>query len=138
MQRASDTHRVTLDTALAQLVGTWDGPRVRRALRNLLTNALAYSPDGGEVTVSVHQERDEQSERDTAVICVRDCGLGIPAADLPFIFERFHRGANVAGRIGGSGIGLADVREVVSQHGGTVEVESTEGAGSCFTVRLPL
>ena len=137
-QRASDTHRVILDSAPAELVGTWDGARLRRALRNLLANALAYSPDGGEVTVSIGTERDERSGQDRVVLCVRDRGLGIPAADLPFVFERFYRGANVAGRIGGSGIGLADVREVIGQHGGAVEVESTEGAGSRFIVHLPL
>jgi signal transduction histidine kinase len=73
-----------------------------------------------------------------AVLTVADHGLGIPAADLPHIFERFQRGRNVAGRVAGSGVGLAGVRHVVEQHGGTVSVESREGGGSTFTVRLPL
>jgi signal transduction histidine kinase len=89
------------------------------------------------VVVAVAQEGDE------AVLRVRDEGVGVPAADLPRLFERFHRGANVVGRIGGAGIGLADVHQVVAEHGGAVAVESREpdargrGGGSTFTVRLP-
>ena len=137
LQRATEDHRVSLDTALPELTGTWDAARLRRVLRNLLSNALAYTPAGGEITVSISREHDEQTGQTRAVLAVRDNGLGIPTADLPLIFERFHRGANVAGQIGGTGIGLADVREVVEQHAGAIHVESTEGAGSQFTIRLP-
>jgi signal transduction histidine kinase len=69
---------------------------------------------------------------------VQDGGLGIPASDLPRVFERFHRGANVVGRIGGTGIGLAGARSIVESHGGTISAASQEGAGSTFTIRLPL
>ena len=69
---------------------------------------------------------------------VRDHGLGIPAADLPRIFERFQRAGNVVGCIPGAGIGLISARQIVAQHGGTIGVQSVEGAGSSFTVRLPL
>ena len=72
------------------------------------------------------------------MLTVQDRGIGIPAADLPRVFERFERGRNAVGRIGGSGIGLAATRQIVEQHGGTIEVESREGRGSTFTVRLPL
>jgi signal transduction histidine kinase len=73
-----------------------------------------------------------------AVLAIRDPGLGVPEADLPHIFERFRRGSNVTGRIGGTGIGLAGVRALVESHGGTISVESVEGEGSTFTVELPL
>jgi signal transduction histidine kinase len=73
-----------------------------------------------------------------AVLTVQDQGLGIPAPDLPRVFERFHRGGNVAGRIPGTGVGLAAAQHIVQQHGGTITVESTEGAGATFTMRLPL
>src|SRR6185312_10561344 len=73
-----------------------------------------------------------------AVLAVRDQGLGIPAADLPHVFERFHRAAAVRGHIAGTGIGLASVAQIVHQHGGSVAVASREGAGATFTVRLPL
>ncbi|MDP9366745.1 MAG: cell wall metabolism sensor histidine kinase WalK, partial [Chloroflexota bacterium] len=65
-------------------------------------------------------------------------GLGIPAVDLPHIFERYRRGGNVTGRIGGAGIGLAGSRQVVEQHGGTITVVSVEGQGSTFTLALPM
>jgi signal transduction histidine kinase len=113
-------------------VGAWDAARLEPALDNLVDNAVEYSPDGGDVTVRVRVEGD------AAVVRVADRGIGIPAADLPRVFERLHRGANVAGRIDGTGIGLARVRQTVAQHGGTVDVQSREGHGSTVTVRLPL
>jgi signal transduction histidine kinase len=68
---------------------------------------------------------------------VQDQGMGIPAEDLPHIFERFRRGRNVAPVISGSGVGLASAHRLVELHGGTLTVESEEGKGSTFTVRLP-
>jgi signal transduction histidine kinase len=84
---------------------------------------------------------------DAAVLTVRDEGMGIPAADLRHVFDQYHRAANVSGRIGGAGIGLADVRQVVVGHGGTITLESHEagaagaertGGWTCVTVLLPL
>jgi signal transduction histidine kinase len=72
------------------------------------------------------------------VVAVRDFGVGIPPGDLPHFFEQFHRASNVVGRIAGTGIGLAAVRHIVEQHGGTVGVDTREGVGSTFTVCLPL
>jgi signal transduction histidine kinase len=72
------------------------------------------------------------------VVRVSDQGLGVPAADLPHLFEPFYRGTNVAGTIEGTGIGLPVARRIVVEHGGTIEVESEEGVGSTFTIRLPL
>jgi len=71
------------------------------------------------------------------VVVVQDAGLGIPAADLPHVFERFYRALNVAGRIAGTGIGLAGAKHLVEQHGGTITVQSREGEGTAFTIRLP-
>jgi signal transduction histidine kinase len=64
--------------------------------------------------------------------------MGIPAADIPLVFERFHRGANVVGRIAGNGLGLAGARQIVEMHGGSISVQSQEGVGTTFTVSLPL
>jgi signal transduction histidine kinase len=131
-QAASERHRFVLHMEEPELVGEWDAARVERVLGNLLSNAVKYSPDGGEIAVRVRREGNE------AVLAVQDQGIGIPAADLPRVFERFERARNVIGRIGGSGIGLAASRQIVEQHGGTMAVESREGRGSIFTVRLPL
>jgi len=71
-------------------------------------------------------------------VAIADTGIGVPVADLPFVFDPFRRGANVARGIPGSGIGLFAVRQIVEQHGGAVEVQSQEGHGSTFAISLPL
>lgn len=135
-QSLTDHHRFTIRTTAANLDGNWDAIRIGRVLANLLGNAVKYSPDGGPVTVGVDEV--DQGGESWAVISVRDQGIGIPAADVPRIFERRHRGANVVGKIGGAGIGLAGALQIVEQHGGTITVISRECVGSYFEVRLPL
>jgi PAS domain S-box-containing protein len=131
-QETGEHHRLRVEAADPELVGEWDAERLQRVLANLISNAIKYSPDGGAVTISL--ERCDN----TAVVTVHDCGLGIPPVDMPHLFEQFHRASNVIGRIAGTGIGLAAARHIVEQHGGTIGVETCEGIGSTFTVRLPL
>lgn len=135
-RRSATRHAIRVAPAVPTLVGEWDGARLRRVLGNLLGNAVKYSPAGGAVTVRV--DREDAAAGAWAVLTVRDEGIGIPAADLPHLFERFRRGGNVTGRIAGTGIGLAGAKRIVEQHGGAMSVESREGAGATFTVRLPL
>lgn len=125
-----------VEAAVAEVVGDWDAFRLERVLGNLLTNALKYSPAGREVTVRV--DRDDDADGQWAVLAVQDRGVGIPAADQARVFERYFRAGNVLGRIRGSGIGLAGAQQIVAQHGGAIVLESREGVGSTFTVRLPL
>lgn len=134
-QRSAPRHRLVVEAAEPALVGVWDPARLERLLANLVDNAVKYSP-GGEVVVTVGREGGPDGAR--AVLTVSDRGIGIPAADLPSIFERYVRGSNAPGRAAGSGLGLFGARRVAEQHGGTIEVESAEGAGSILTVRLPL
>jgi signal transduction histidine kinase len=134
-QAQSGQHVIRLQTAARTLVGNWDAFRLERVLDNLLSNAIKYSPAGGEIILTITREPDEPDG--WAVLVVRDHGVGIPAADLPKVFERFQRAGNV-GSIRGSGIGLAGSRQIVEQHGGTITVASQPGAGAAFTVRLPL
>ena len=104
-----------------------------KVVLNLLSNALKFTFDG-EIAVEVRPSADGAA----AELRVRDTGTGIPEAELPNLFERFHRVQGARGRsIEGSGIGLALVLELVKLHGGTVAVESTVGLGSTFIVRLP-
>jgi two-component system sensor histidine kinase VicK len=105
-------------------------------LDNLLGNAIKYSPTGSVVTCRL--ERVQRADGGWACLTVSDQGLGIPVADQPHIFSRFHRGANVVGRIEGTGIGLARAYHVVRQHGGEIELDSREGQGTTFRVWLPL
>jgi signal transduction histidine kinase len=136
-RRGASGRLIRLETGVAELLGTWDAPRLARVLANLLSNAIKYSPATSEVVVCVGQEIAADG-LPWAVVNVRDEGMGIPAADLPRLFERFYRGTNVTGRTHGTGIGLAGSRQIIEQHGGTILVESEEGRGSTFSVRLPL
>ncbi|MCW5651230.1 MAG: PAS domain S-box protein [Ramlibacter sp.] len=106
-----------------------DSQLLRHILMNLLSNALKYSPPDSAVTCSVRADGDRLHLR------VTDRGIGIPPADLPRLFESFHRGTNV-GNIQGTGIGLHIVKECVGLHSGTIEVDSQPGAGTTFHVRL--
>jgi PAS domain S-box-containing protein len=135
-QRTTEQHTLTVQAGAPSLVGYWDPVRLERALGNLLSNAIKYSPEGGTVRLALRRETDTAGE--WAVLQVRDGGVGVPADELPHVFEQYYRGRNVAGRIRGSGLGLFGVRQIVAQHGGTIAVESREGVGTTFTVRLPL
>jgi PAS domain S-box-containing protein len=135
-QQTTERHQLRVETNLPTLHGEWDQVRLERVLANLVDNAIKYSPNGGEIDLTVMTENNGTG--DWAVVSVRDRGLGIPAAALPRLFERFHRAENVVGRIGGTGIGLALARHTIESHGGTIGVESQETVGSTFTIRLPL
>ncbi len=124
-------HRVTLEARIPSLVGEWDGRRLEHVISNLISNAVKFSPSGGDVTVTVHKVEDD------AIVAVRDQGVGIVPEDRAAIFERFRRGTNVKG-IPGTGIGLTLAKEIVEAHRGRIFVESVTGKGSTFTVRLPL
>jgi PAS domain S-box-containing protein len=117
------------------VVGLWDPRGIERVVLNLLTNAIKYSPQGGAVTLQVDRVADDATPH--ALLVVQDEGIGIPAADLPQIFERYRRGRNV-GRITGTGIGLTGAKQIVERHGGAIDVASAEGTGTRVAVSLPL
>ena len=136
VQRTSDLHTLHVETGEARLDASLDCPRMERVVLNLLTNAVKYSPDGGTVTVELR--RTDLLGEPWAVVTVRDDGIGIPADDLPHIFERFYRASNVGEHVRGTGIGLAGTQQIVEQHGGHIEAISELGVGTTVTVRLPL
>jgi len=107
-----------------------DPKLLRQVFANLLSNAIKYSPDGVLVEVTAGADTDH------IVVVVRDRGIGIPHGDIDRVFERYTRGSNVSD-ISGTGIGLHLAKMVVELHGGQITVESTEGEGAAFTVRLP-
>src|SRR3990172_3196590 len=112
---------------------TGDAEKLRRVITNLVSKAIKYTPEGGQVYVDVRQMNGHVR------LSVRDTGVGIPADQLPHIFERFRRVRRSGGGDAvGTGLGLAIVQEFAQAHGGRIEVESEEGVGSTFTVTLPV
>jgi signal transduction histidine kinase len=125
------TFRVDVAANLPPLTG--DADMIERMLENLVSNAIKYTPAGGQVRLTA------ASEGEALALVVRDTGIGIPAEAQPRLFSEFFRADNakVIEEIG-TGLGLAIVKEIVGHHGGRIMVESEENRGTCFTVHLPL
>lgn len=113
-----------------------DADRLAQAVGNLISNAVRHTPAGGAVTISVGKDPGEPGK---ALVAIADTGEGIPAEDLPHIFERFYRAdKSRSRRSGGSGLGLAIVKQLVEAHGGRVWAESERARGSSFFISLPV
>jgi signal transduction histidine kinase len=133
--RLNDRHHFVVEAEEEALTATVDPRRFERVLENLLSNAVKYSPPGGRVTLAAWPE--EADGRAWVAVAVRDHGVGIPANDLPYVFEPYRRGGNVLGQVSGTGLGLANARRLIEQHGGTIAIASIEGEGTTVTIRLP-
>ena len=131
-QQATEKHSLRFDGPQPGPIGEWDPDRLERVLDNIVSNAIKYSPNGGEILVEVARDRG------WAVLSVQDDGVGIPTADLPHVFERYRRARNVSAKFAGTGLGLAGAKDLIQLHGGSISVNSVEGVGSKFVVRLPL
>ncbi|MEM7035690.1 MAG: response regulator [Bacteroidota bacterium] len=114
------------------LVLDFDPEKFRKIMVNLLSNALKFTPQGGEVTVTV------EPKGSILVLTVRDSGRGIPEAALAKVFERFYRAQTGEKQVVGTGIGLSLVRDLVELHGGEIDVASEVGKGTVFKLRLPV
>jgi signal transduction histidine kinase len=134
-QAEAKGHTLTLrrEGETGALAVTADDSRLRQVARNLIGNAVKYTPPGGQVTVTA------EARGNVVQVTVQDTGIGIPPADLPFIFDRFYRSQTDATKdIEGNGLGLAIVKAIVEQHSGQVCVDSIVGQGSRFLFTLPL
>ncbi|HEY4706071.1 MAG TPA: ATP-binding protein [Thermodesulfobacteriota bacterium] len=119
----------TIPEGLLKALGDHD--RLEQVLVNLLDNAIKYTHSGGSVTVTVHKDRNDIR------VDVKDTGIGIPADDIPRIFERFYRVDKARSReLGGTGLGLAIVKHIIQGHNGKLSVKSTPGAGSTFSFSI--
>jgi two-component system OmpR family sensor kinase/two-component system sensor histidine kinase BaeS len=134
---------VTLTTIVAPNLPTVsaDADRLRQVLHNLLANALRYTPAGGQITISVGSVPGEPGNPPSApavLISVADTGPGIPAEDLPYVFDRFYRVDKSRSRAGGgSGLGLAIARSIVEAHGGRIWAENQPGQGTRIAFTIP-
>lgn len=128
-----ETHTIEYQGHADPIPMDGDELRLEQVLQNLLHNAIKYSPEGGEINVSLTRADNE------VTIKIRDNGIGIPSKALPYLFNRFYRVEHdKAQKISGFGLGLYVVKEIISLHSGTIEVESEEDKGSTFTVRFPI
>lgn len=133
-ERTAESRKISLTVDLGGLPkATADAARLGQALRNLVGNALKFTPEGGSVTVSGRAENNE------IIIEVKDTGRGIPEVNLPHLFDRFYQVSEKKdSERGGVGLGLAIVKDIAEGHGGRVEVQSVVDRGTTFTIRLPL
>lgn len=133
LRGAAETRGLTLEADLPDDLPLLSGDpiRLRQMIGNLIENAIKYTPDGGCVRVDAYADQDQ------VILRVWDTGRGIPAADQPYLFDKFYRAGNVSADTKGTGLGLSIVKSIVDHHHGRVWVESTQGKGSCFSVVLP-
>ena len=132
-QTGLEQHSIVFSAPEQPLMVIGDELRLEQVIQNLIQNAVKYSPVGGRVDVRVARRGS------MAYVAVTDQGIGVPQSALPRLFTRFYRASNVNPQhISGMGVGLYVVKEIVTLHGGEVGVESQEGAGSTFTIYLPL
>jgi signal transduction histidine kinase len=133
LRHLSTRHTIVLNAPATLPAVDVDPDRVSQVVTNLVTNAVRYSPDGGEIRLRAARQGD------TVIVSVSDQGIGIPADRVGRIFEKFYRVDNSVTRsVSGTGLGLAISRELVEAHGGRMSVESTPGAGSTFSFSLPV
>jgi two-component system phosphate regulon sensor histidine kinase PhoR len=133
-------HRLRSQVAADLPLISGDEERLVQVLANLLDNAIKYTPEGGQITVTARRIPPSRAEapRTSIELAVTDTGIGIPEQDRPRVFERFYRVDKARSReLGGTGLGLAIVRHIVEGHGGQVWVEGNMPTGSRFVVRLP-
>jgi len=133
LEQAATERRIALSVRDEPTPSVWGSARdLSLLVRNLVDNAIRYTRPGGRVDVSLSGQGEE------VVLSVADTGVGIPTRELPRIFERFYRVDRARSReTGGTGLGLSIVKHVIENHGGTVNVTSELGRGTCFEVRLP-
>ena len=126
-------HMVTTQLTNQTLMVRGDKARLQQVARNLLGNAIKYTPNGGHISIS------SELQDSNGVVKVIDTGIGIPEESIPHLFEKFYRVRSEQTQdIEGNGLGLAIVKSIIEQHGGQVGVESEFGKGSCFSFQLPV
>lgn len=135
VQAQTRNQRLTVHTPVAPVYGWVDGERLKQVFENLISNAIKYTPEGGEIDVTLAHDNQ------WITVEVKDNGFGISPAQMNELFEKYHRGASRTVRaIRGTGLGLYVVKEIVEAHGGSITAhsEGISGRGSIFTLRVPI
>jgi len=134
LQHLADKKNIQLKTDISNELGQLQGDegRIQSMVMNLVNNAIKFTPENGQVSLSARREGQE------LVIRVSDTGIGVPKEALTKIFDRFYRVYQSGKGMPGTGLGLSIVKEIVNMHGGRIEIESQPGRGSTFTVFLPI
>jgi two-component system, OmpR family, phosphate regulon sensor histidine kinase PhoR len=108
-----------------------DRDKIKQVVLNLVSNAIKYNRANGLVEITAGQDGKEWT------LCVRDTGMGIPAKALPHLFQKFYRVQASEGKVAGTGLGLSICKQIVSGHGGSIEVQSKYGKGTTFIIHIP-
>ena len=127
-------HRITFgcDRDLPEI--TADRQRIEQVVINIISNAIKYTPDGGQIDIKLMK-----TQRDSVIINIKDNGIGIPQEDISHLFERFYRVEKSRNQdAGGTGLGLAIAKELVEAHGGSIKIDSVFGQGTSVTIELPV
>lgn len=133
MAAKNKNQRLEFVTEEEEMFGYFDHDRIEQVLLNIISNAIKYTEEDGEI--KVHLEKEDGN----AVLSVKDTGIGIPKEDLPRIFERFYRVDKARSReLGGTGLGLSIAKEIIEAHSGTIEIFSEVGEGTDVIIKLPL
>ncbi|MBF8982323.1 HAMP domain-containing protein [Lutibacter sp. B2] len=126
-------HKLSIKSHEDYLVSIIDQDKIEQVIINIISNAIKYTPDGGEIEVLVYKEKDK------GIISIIDNGIGIPEKDISRLFERFYRVDKARSRdMGGTGLGLSIAKQIIQAHDGDISVESEEGKGTNFSIKLPL
>jgi signal transduction histidine kinase len=132
MEAKKHKHKLSLSIGELPKAVSGDRDRIEQVLMNIITNAIRYTPDGGNISIAAAANSEEVS------ISVRDDGIGIPEEDMPHIFDRFYRVDKARSRsMGGTGLGLAIAKEIMDGHGGRLDVKSKQGEGTTVTLTIP-
>jgi two-component system sensor histidine kinase VicK len=132
MEAKTFRHKLSLSVGKLPKKISGDRDRIEQVLINIITNAIRYTPEGGNIAI------EADSDRTSVTVAVRDDGIGIPEEDLPYIFDRFYRVDKARARsMGGTGLGLAIAKEIMDGHGGSLDIKSGIGKGTTVTLTIP-
>ncbi|MEL7035782.1 MAG: HAMP domain-containing sensor histidine kinase [Cyanobacteria bacterium J06592_8] len=131
IQNKTDKHQITFQVQGSNLEGLFDEILLKQLINKILSNAVKYSPEGGEIQCELLNQNQQ------AILKIQDSGIGIPKSDQERVFSNFYRGTNID-TISGTGLGLSLVKKIVELHHGEVEIESEENQGTLVQVSLPL